>query len=152
MNTARNIWSGNLLILLALVFLQCRPDITAAELSTDLQFVHYNIKDGLSQSTVLAIYQDTYGFLWLGTRDGLNLFDGYDFKVYQHRPGDTASIGDNFILDITGDRSGNLWIATSDGLSFFDRDNETFQKFMFPGAVKDPEIRCVYIDKDSTIW
>ena len=62
-----------------------------------LQFDHLTIEDGLSQSTVNCIYQDRRGFMWFGTQDGLNRYDGYNFKVYRHLPSDSTTLSDNYV-------------------------------------------------------
>src|ERR1700710_2097031 len=63
----------------------------------NLKFKHINIGQGLSNSTIETIYQDNKGFIWFGTRDGLNKYDGYQFKVFKNQPGRSNSISDNFI-------------------------------------------------------
>jgi len=134
------------LLFLQIIFLQ---KLHAQE---DIHFIHYGIKEGLSQSTVLSSYQDAYGFLWFGTRDGLNRFDGYNFEVYKNSPTDTNAIAGNYILDITGDSLGNLWIATDQGLSFFQRNNHRFINFIVPYHEKDSEVSSLLIDNDGNIW
>ncbi len=93
-----------------------------------IRFSHLSIKDGLSQSAVNCILQDRQGFMWIGTQDGLNRFDGYTFTVFKHNPEDTASINDNFVYSIY-ENDGGLWIATlnrPDELNKFDPATETF--------------------------
>ena len=91
-----------------------------------LQFRHISIKDGLSQGMVHAITQDRYGFMWFGTKDGLNRYDGYSFKVYRHDPADSTTVRNSFINTIFEDRAGRLWVGTPTGLDVFDRATETF--------------------------
>jgi len=69
---------------------------------------YYDNSNGLSQGTVNCIHQDRYGYMWFGTQDGLNKFDGINFKVYKHDPLDSISISDNYSFDIEKDVSGNL--------------------------------------------
>ncbi|MCK7529486.1 MAG: hypothetical protein MZV64_74000 [Ignavibacteriales bacterium] len=71
--------------------------------------------DGLSQSTIFAMIQDKDGYLWLGTIDGLNRYDGYEFRVYANDPSDAASISDNFISALYEDSDGFIWIGTVNG-------------------------------------
>lgn len=78
---------------------------------------HFNTSDGLSQNMVDCIYKDSRGFMWFGTWNGLNRFDGYEFVIYKNDPKDTTSLGNNFIYDIEEDQYGNLLIATEEGLN-----------------------------------
>jgi class 3 adenylate cyclase/ligand-binding sensor domain-containing protein len=93
------------------------------------QFRHISIKNGLSQGMINWITQDKYGFMWFATKDGLNRYDGYEFKIYRHDPADSNSVGNSFITVIKEDRSGRLWIGTSTGLDIFEREKETFTHF-----------------------
>lgn len=99
----------------------------AAQVDTlALQFRHRSIKDGLSQGMVHAITQDRYGFMWFGTKDGLNRYDGYSFTVYRHDPADSTTVRNSFINAVLEDRAGRLWVGTPTGLDVFDRATETF--------------------------
>src|SRR5215213_9698520 len=95
-----------------------------------VQFEHLTIEDGLSQNAGLAIFQDSRGYLWIGTQDGLNRYDGFAFKIYKHDPENPSSISHNSILAITEDRDGYLWIGTwGGGLNRFDPVTETFVSY-----------------------
>src|SRR4051812_39655278 len=78
----------------------------------DIKFKHLSIEDGLSQSTIHSILKDKYGFIWFGTQDGLNKYDGYTFTIYRHNPKDTSSLRSSSIRVIYEDSKGNLWIGT----------------------------------------
>lgn len=80
----------------------------------------YSIEHGLSQSVVKTLFQDSKGFLWIGTQEGLNRFDGYQFIDYRYDPNDTNSISNNSINAIIEDPEGNLWIGTQHGLNLFE--------------------------------
>ena len=98
--------------------------------SQDKRFHHVTINEGLSQSTVQAIFQDSDGYMWFGTQDGLNKYDGYNFTVYKHDPGDPASISDNNINVIFEDYEGVLWVGTSTrGISRYDREKDRFTNY-----------------------
>jgi ligand-binding sensor domain-containing protein len=100
-----------------------------------ISFDHLTSKDGLSQNVVTAILKDSEGFMWFGTENGLNRYDGYDFTVYHYQPNDTSSISENRIKCIFEDSRGNLWIGTySIGLNLFDREKEAFIRY-----TNDPE-------------
>jgi signal transduction histidine kinase/ligand-binding sensor domain-containing protein len=91
-------------------------------------FSGYTITEGLSQSVVNCIYQDSHGFMWFGTQNGLNKFDGYSFEVFIYKPNDTTSISNNWIYCITEDRLGNLWIGTKGGLNKFICKEKRFER------------------------
>ncbi|MEP7217835.1 MAG: two-component regulator propeller domain-containing protein, partial [Bacteroidota bacterium] len=93
----------------------------------NLRFDRITSEQGLSDNYVLCAMQDRYGFMWFGTRDGLNKFDGYHFTIYRHDPADTTSLSDGSVNTIFEDRGGNLWIGTHGrGLNLFDRVHERF--------------------------
>jgi signal transduction histidine kinase/ligand-binding sensor domain-containing protein len=94
-------------------------------------FSGYSITEGLSQSVVNCIYQDSRGFMWFGTQNGLNKFDGYSFEVFIYKPNDTTSISNNWIYGITEDRQGNLWIGTKGGLNKFIAKEKRFERIRY---------------------
>ena len=77
----------------------------------DLEFDRLTSTDGLSHNTVFCITQDHFGFMWFGTGNGLNKFDGYTFTAYYHVPGDTTSLSSNFIMSLAVDYRNTLWIC-----------------------------------------
>src|ERR1700681_2771217 len=77
-----------------------------------LKFEHLGTGAGLSQSNTICILQDSRGFMWFGTRDGLNRYDGYQFTVYKNDALDEKSLSNNFIMDLVEDDKGYIWIAT----------------------------------------
>ena len=76
------------------------------------EFRQFTTEDGLSDNAVLNLYQDEYGMIWAGTRNGLNQYNGNGFKVYKYRKGDRDGIQDNHIRGITGNRDGKIFIIT----------------------------------------
>ncbi len=110
------------LILIFLIF------TTSFSQENKIRLNHYTIRQGLSQSCVTCMAQDSLGFIWIGTQDGLNRFDGYNFSVYRPVQGDSSSISDNSILCLYVDKSGTLWIGTENGgLDRFDNKTGTFR-------------------------
>ncbi|HKR04946.1 MAG TPA: two-component regulator propeller domain-containing protein [Bacteroidia bacterium] len=93
---------------------------------SNLYFRHFTIQQGLSQNTVTSILQDNSGFLWLGTEDGLNRYNGYDVDVFKHDPSDARTISHSNIRCIFEDVDEVLWIGTDDGLNSFERSSEKF--------------------------
>lgn len=102
-----------------------------------IRFEHIFLEHGLSQSSAYCITQDEKGFLWTGTLDGLNKFDGYDFEVYRNNPDNKNSLPDNLILDICADNAGNLWIGTSNGLSKFNLRKQEFTNYFYDPQIKN---------------
>ena len=96
-------------------------------LSRHLKFGRLTSENGLSNDSVWGIAQDSRGFMWFGTLDGLNRYDGNNFKLYRHDPDDLHSLSGNTTSRLIADRTGTLWIGTwSNGLNQFDRDTEQF--------------------------
>ena len=84
-------------------------------------FKHLEVKDGLSNNQVNAIYKDSNGFMWFGTASGLNRYDGYNIKIYRSQKDDEKSLPDSYVEDIQEDASGNLWILREVGMPFTTR-------------------------------
>ncbi len=120
-----------MIVLLILFLLSNTLLMSETTQSTDnYLFRQITIKEGLSQSSILAILQDQEGFMWFGTGNGLNKYDGYNFTVYLNDPYDSTSISDNEITSIYEDKDGYIWIGTINGiLNKFDRTTETFKHF-----------------------
>ncbi len=125
--------------------------------SRSIRFNRISIKEGLSQSTVTAIVQDRRGFVWLGTQDGLNRFDGYDFVVYEHDPNDPATLSDSSIRALLEDRSGDLWVGTERGLSYLNQQTGRFTRHHF--SADDPmegtfgeRVETLLQDADDSLW
>jgi signal transduction histidine kinase/ligand-binding sensor domain-containing protein/DNA-binding response OmpR family regulator len=110
-------------------------------------FSHLNTDNGLSGSSINCILKDKYGFLWFGTEDGLNKYDGYKFKVFRNKPNDSATIPYNNITSLFEDKAGELWIGTLGfGVAKYNRSNDSFTSYG-GGA-----IYSVFEDADGTMW
>ena len=96
----------------------------------NINFRNITIEDGLSQATVETILQDSKGYIWLGTNDGLNRYNGYEFKVYRHEKNNLNSIVNNYIVDLKEDLEGNIWVGTANGVSKISYDNETITNYL----------------------
>lgn len=111
--------------LITLIWLLVMNIVTAAVPKGRIK--QFSINEGLSNNQVTALFQDSRGFIWVGTTDGLNRYDGYDFSVFRHHPLDSSSISGNYIQAITEDSNGNIWIGTrNSGIAIWNKDNGTF--------------------------
>ncbi|MGH7493795.1 MAG: sensor histidine kinase [bacterium] len=122
----------------------------------DLAFERISTEQGLSQSSVHAILQDHQGFLWIGTEDGLNKYDGYNFTVYRHDASDSTSISDNLVNTVFEDRAHRLWIGTKNGLNLFDRATEKFTRFQHdpndPHSISSNDVRSILADSAGALY
>lgn len=127
---------------------------------------HYNtldnikfeqLSEGLSEKSVTCILQDQKGFMWFGTRNGLNRYDGVEFKIYEFVYGDSTSLSGNFINSLVEDSVGNIWVGTLDaGLNLYDRERDIFIRYQpkagDPDALSDNWISDLYSDSKNNLW
>ncbi len=119
----------------------------------ELQFEHLSMKDGLSMNPVMDIIQDSKGFLWFGTQDGLNKYDGYSFKVFKTSDADTTTISDNFITALCLDKNKRVWVGTLNGLNLYDPATGSFQRFVQTNVnFISNKIYCLFSDPSGLIW
>lgn len=107
-------------------------------------FSGYSIGDGLSQSVVNCIFQDSRGYIWIGTQNGLNKFNGYTFEVFTYNPADSNSIANNWINGIAEDKDANLWIATKGGLVKYTRKEKRFARINYSTPYEVQVTGCIY--------
>jgi ligand-binding sensor domain-containing protein/signal transduction histidine kinase/DNA-binding response OmpR family regulator len=122
-----------------------------------LSFDHLSISSGLSQSTVLSIHKDSRGYMWFGTRDCLNRYDGRSIKIYKNNPKDTSSISTNdYIYSIYEDRSKNLWIGTQDGLNRYIPESDSFERIKYnlknKGSISDKIVLSIHQTRDGKLF
>jgi len=122
-----------------------------------LRFDSISIEQGLSQSSVRVILQDRRGFIWFGTEDGLNRYDGYTFKVFKREPSNPNSISDGWITAMVEDQAGYLWIGTRlGGLNRFDPVSGTFRQYLHdgtdPDSLSDNHISALLVDDSNQLW
>src|SRR5690606_35716704 len=98
---------------------------------------YIGIENGLSNNFVTKIFQDSKGFMWFGTFDGLNRYDGYQFKVYKNQPGSYESLIDNRITDLKEDEHGQLWVATKKGISIMNSTGSGFFPIQYMSEKND---------------
>ena len=144
-------------VVTTVLFLSLFSAASYTQTKENLKFLRLSLEEGLSQSIVYQTIQDSDGFLWFGTQDGLNKYDGYKFTVYRNDPNDPLTLSNNCVLSILEDRFGNLWVGTrGGGVNRFDRRNERF--ISYKNNPKDPlslsnnYIHCLFEDSDGTIW
>ncbi len=123
----------------------------------DLEFTHLTSQDGLASNSVFSILQDSKGFLWFGTYDGLCRYDGYNIKVFRHIEGDTTSLNDNKIRALCEDKFGSIWIGTwSGGLSKYSPGTEKFTNYVHnkdaPHSISSNTILALYFDESNFLW
>ena len=122
-----------------------------------IKFSHLTTAEGLSQSSVRCILKDRYGFLWFGTRDGLNRYDGYNFKIYRNDVNKSASLPSNHILTLYEDRSGNLWVGTiTGGISRYNRESDSFVTYTHDSSnsstLSNPAVLSMLEDSYGNFW
>lgn len=121
--------------------------------SPDIKFERLGSRVGLSQSSVYSILQDRTGFLWVGTFDGLNRYDGYQFKIFRHIPFDSTSLSDNFIHCLYESHDGRLWIGTDDGLNIYDPLSRKFTTIRPTGGrLPSPFVTALVSDPVERDW
>ena len=140
-------WIINILFL-------CTASVLAAQ---NIEFEKITTNEGLSQNDINDVFQDKNGFLWIGTNDGLNRYDGYSFKTFRIEPFENSGISSNLVYCIDEDVDGNLWLGTSDeGICRFDVTTEQFQVFKNtdeqPDLLLSNQINILLASKDGSIW
>ena len=128
--------------------------LSTASAQKNLLFEHFSVRDGLSNPVGNCILQDKYGFLWIGTDDGLNRYDGYDFKVYKNNPSDTASIPINTVYSLLEDHQGRLWIGGDGAIAIYNREKDNFKAFNIDrGSISvNVQIWTIFEDSKKRIW
>jgi ligand-binding sensor domain-containing protein/signal transduction histidine kinase/CheY-like chemotaxis protein len=112
-------------------------------------FKNYQVQNGLSSNTITAILQDKKGFIWIGTRNGLNRFDGNTFKVFHNVLSDAQSLGSNSIFSLFEDEKEQLWVGTYSGIYLYNPQQEQFSAFKL---IPPGEVRFIAGDKNHNIW
>src|SRR5688572_23211576 len=112
-------------------------------------FRHYAVENGLSNNNVLCILQDKKGFMWFGTRDGLNRFDGYTFKVFLEDPSNPKSLGNDHINCMLQDENELIWVGTQNGIYKYNPVDESFEHV---SATAEKSVRTIYKDSHGVLW
>jgi signal transduction histidine kinase/ligand-binding sensor domain-containing protein/CheY-like chemotaxis protein/HPt (histidine-containing phosphotransfer) domain-containing protein len=122
-----------------------------------LYFEHLTMRQGLSQNTVNSIFQDSRGYIWLGTESGLDRYDGYSIRAYHRQRGNPHALASDYIWKIAEDASGNLWLATDGGgVARWDRRADRFDQFRHdprrPDSLASDSVRTLIIDSSGQVW
>ncbi len=138
-----------------LLFLLALADRSLAQIN--LRFKKISVKDGLSQSTITFILQDSRGYIWISTADGLNRYDGYSFTVFRNNPDDPTSIATGETGSIIEDENHRLWITTRKGISVYDPRTEKFTNYAHNDADTNSLVKCynyfkVFQDASGRYW
>jgi signal transduction histidine kinase/ligand-binding sensor domain-containing protein/DNA-binding response OmpR family regulator len=136
-----------------LVFLS----LIAVSQNNNFRFKHLNVSNGLSNNNVQSVIQDNEGFMWFGTSDGLNKYDGYNCKVYKHSPQSANSLAGSEIIKLYEDNHRNLWVGTVSGLCRYQKDKDYFVRYPQPGNyaitdIKEDSKKNLYVSSGSNIY
>ena len=133
-----------LLLLLTLTAL-----LDTASTQSPYYFKHYEVEHGLSNNTVLCSIQDKKGFMWFGTIDGLNRFDGYSFKTFRNDPANPKSLGNNSVFTLCSGNDESIWVGTNKGLYKYDPVGQSFK--LIPSTVNQ-RVRSLCTDNKGKLW
>jgi ligand-binding sensor domain-containing protein/signal transduction histidine kinase len=131
--------------------------LSASNFNRSIRFEHLSLEQGLSQSVVNVIFQDSKGFLWIGTEDGLNRYDGYGFKTYRPEVENENSLSDRWITSIQEDREGFIWIGTRQGgLNRFDPRSGLFTVYRYnpndASTLSSNRVNALFLDESGALW
>lgn len=120
-----------------------------------IRFEHLGLERGLSQATALVLHQDRRGFLWVGTEDGLNRYDGYRFLTYAHEEGDTDGLPGDHIYAIAEDAGGDIWVGTDGGgVGRWNHETDRFTWFRHQtsGGLSSDHVRALVVEPSGAVW
>lgn len=142
-----------LFLLLSVSYLSLFAEL---HINDNIRFDHLSIKDGLSQSAVNALLEDDLGFIWFGTQDGLNRYNGFEFLTYWHNPDDTNSISNNNINCLYLDEKGRIWVGTDFGLNVYFPEQDVFKQFLHSetdkNTISSNIVKEIFKDSYGIIW
>ena len=136
---------------------QVENETGAQSIPTSIRFSKIGADEGFPQSTTYAIVQDSTGFMWFGTEDGLNRYDGVNFKIFQPQKDDPTSLSDRWITSLVSADSGDLWVGTRQGgVNYYHAETSTFEQFLHdednPGSLNSNSVNVVFLDRSKRLW
>ncbi|MBO9593997.1 MAG: response regulator [Niabella sp.] len=134
------------------IFLMLLASFTIRAQPADRFFRNISVDNGLSQSTVFTVAQDTLGFMWMGTQDGLNRYDGKGFKIYRPVKNEPGSIASSYIKCLFTDRQGRLWIGGNGGISSYNYSGDRFRNYNIAPRPGEWYISCIIQDAQGALW
>ena len=148
---------GSALVAITIAVFAAGNAIASDATARPMRFDHLTLDDGLSQSNVLSVMQDSDGHMWFGTENGLNKYNGYEFDYFKRERGNPDALSSDFIFDVEEDIDGNLWIATNGGgLAMLNRQTGKVRSFQHDSensnSVSSNIIRSLLIDGDGIVW
>ncbi len=130
----------------------CLPQLSFGQ-APALRFQTFGIREGLPNQSIQALYQDRYGYLWIGTWDGLSRYDGYSFQTYQREPLDSTSLAANDVKCILEDVKGRLFIGSQGGFSQYQRETDDFYQYPVPeGIGRAWNVQAMSLDEQGDLW
>ncbi|MBB2149459.1 hybrid sensor histidine kinase/response regulator transcription factor [Pedobacter gandavensis] len=124
-------------------------------MAQELNFNHLKTENGLSQNSIFAITQDERGFMWFGSRFGLNRYDGNQFQLYKSNANDSSTLSDDYITALHSDSKKVFWIGTANGLNRFDPKKNTFERIYLDGNKHNKQyapVNAIYEDRKGNLW
>ncbi len=139
------------------LFLSASAARPSADQRKNVRFEHVSLEEGLSQAFVASTLQDRDGFMWFGTQEGLNRYDGYDFKIFSYDPEDPTSLSNNFVKTIYEDRNGVIWVGTDGGgVNLYNPLTESFDSFRHDPedatSLSHDRVRAITEDRHGRLW
>ncbi len=121
-----------------------------------LRFEHFAAEQGLSQHAIICMVQDHNGFIWIGTQDGLNKYDGYRFTTFRNDPADKMSLSNKYILSLAKDKENNIWVGTQAGLNRLNTFTQQAERFVYSSTdsntISSDEVKSLFVDHTGLVW
>ena len=142
------------IVILSIILININYGINTIYAHESISFKNITINDGLSQGTVHTLLQDKQGRIWIGTDDGLNVYNGYEIKVYKYKENDPNSIANGYILKLAEDKYGNIWVATIGGVSKINLKENKITNYYHgkdKGNLSDNNVYDILVTSDNKI-